>query len=239
MPLFWSVERERDTVLAICPEPLRAPDVTRPAWMEQCAAAIRDELRLLPVAEGTLLAATMTGEPGGAELESALLSHRGIPQAHVHDGVRFALLPPAERGVVLRYRREPIAAAAPDPAGALLATLLVPVTPAYALEAAQASWARLARRRRRCRARARTACALRRRGRARLRQRRVHRAAARERPRLAQRPRCEPRHPLGRRRLRARRRPAARGRAARHRRRSRRADDRRSRRLSATAPRRP
>jgi hypothetical protein len=79
MPLFWSVEREGDTVLAICPEPLRAPDVTRPAWMEQCAAAIRDELRLLPIAEGTLLAATMTGEPGGVALESALLSHRGIP----------------------------------------------------------------------------------------------------------------------------------------------------------------
>jgi hypothetical protein len=141
MPLFWSVEREGDTVLAICPEPLRAPDVTRPAWMEQCAAAIRDELRLLPIAEGTLLAATMTGEPGGVALESALLSHRGIPQAHVHDGVRFALLPAAERGVVLRYRREPIVPAGAGAAGAVIATLLVPVTPAYELAAATASWA--------------------------------------------------------------------------------------------------
>ena len=58
MPLFWSVERDRDAVVAICPEPLRAPGSTRPAWMTGCAEAIRDELRLLPAVPGTLLAAT-------------------------------------------------------------------------------------------------------------------------------------------------------------------------------------
>lgn len=140
MPLFWSVERDGDTVVAICPEPLRPPSETRPAWMEQCASAIRDELRLLASGEGTLLAATLTGEPGGVQVEHVLLSHRGIPQAHVHDGVRFGLLPAVERGVVLRYRRELIASVEPASAGAVVARLLVPVNPAYELESGTAHW---------------------------------------------------------------------------------------------------
>jgi hypothetical protein len=140
MPLFWSVERDGDSVVAICPEPLRRPSETRTAWMEQCASAIRDELRMLAIGEGTLLAATLNDEPGGVELEHVLLSHRGIPQAHVHDGVRFALLPAGERGVVLRYRREPIASAEPAAAGVVVARLLVPVNPAYELDSGTAHW---------------------------------------------------------------------------------------------------
>jgi hypothetical protein len=140
VPLFWSVERDGDSVVAICPEPLRAPSASRPGWMEHCAAAIRDELRLLAVEEGTLLAATLTSHPAGAVLESALLASRAVPQAHVHDGVRFRLEPAAERGVELRYRREPIAASEPTEASVVAATLLVPATPAYELEDATARW---------------------------------------------------------------------------------------------------
>jgi hypothetical protein len=138
MPLFWSVERDGDVVVAICPEPLRPPSPSRPAWMTQCAEAIRDELRLLAVVPGTLLAATQTGEEGGAAWEAALLSHRGIPQAHVTEGVRFALLPAAERGVELRYRRA--AVAEPAEAGEPLARLRVPLTPRYELQEGEARW---------------------------------------------------------------------------------------------------
>jgi hypothetical protein len=140
MPLFWSVERIGDAVVAICPEPLQAPDGERPGWMGSCAEAIRDELRLLPARPGTLLAATQTGDRGGVAWEISLLSHRGIPQAHVQEGLRFSLLPPAERGVELRYRRAPVAAADSEDAGATIARLRVPLTPRYELQAAEASW---------------------------------------------------------------------------------------------------
>jgi hypothetical protein len=140
MPLFWSVERDRDTVVAISPEPLRPLSETRPEWMEHCASAIREELRLLVIEDGTLLAATLAGDPGGLELERVLLSHSGIPQAHVHDGVRFGLAPAVERGVVLRYRREPIASAEAAATGVVAATLLVPVNSAYELESRTARW---------------------------------------------------------------------------------------------------
>src|SRR3954449_4994010 len=99
MPLFWSVERDGDTVVAICPEPLRAPGITRPPWMSSCAEAIRDELRLLPARPGTLLAATHTGDSGRTPWELSLLAHGGLPQAHVREGLRFVLLPAVERGV--------------------------------------------------------------------------------------------------------------------------------------------
>jgi hypothetical protein len=140
MQLFWSVERDRDTVLAICPEPLRRPDGSRPGWMEQCASAIREELRVLAVEQGTLLAATLTTAPAGVDMATALLSHRGIPQAHVQAGVRFALLPAAERGVELRYRRERVASAVPDDSGSLVARLQVPVSPSYELQPGAPSW---------------------------------------------------------------------------------------------------
>jgi hypothetical protein len=139
MPLFWSVERDGDAVVAICPEPLRAPGSTRPAWMTGCAEAIRDELRLLPAVPGTLLAATQTRVPGGGAWEACLLSHRGLPQAHVQSGLRLALLPPAERGVELRYRRAPIAAVGAD-AGAVVARLRVALTAHYELQAGELAW---------------------------------------------------------------------------------------------------
>jgi hypothetical protein len=137
MPLFWSVERDGDAVVAICPEPLRAPGSTRPAWMAGCAEAIRDELRLLPAVPGTLLAATQTRVPGGGAWEASLLSHRGLPQAHVQAGLRLALLPPAERGVELRYRRASIAAVG---AGAVIARLRVALTAHYELQAGELAW---------------------------------------------------------------------------------------------------
>jgi hypothetical protein len=140
MPLFWSVERDRDTVVAICPEPLRRPDESRPGWMEQCASAIREELRALSVEQGTLLAATLTAAPAGVDIATALLSHRGIPQAHVQAGVRFGLLPAAERGVELRYRRERVASAVREHSGLLAARLQVPVSPSYELQPGAASW---------------------------------------------------------------------------------------------------
>src|ERR1700712_5142557 len=136
MALFWSVERDGDAVVAICPEPLRAPGITRPAWMGTCAEAIREELRLLPAAPGTLLAATQTGGRDGAAWETSLLSHRGLPQAHVQEGLRFALLAPVERGVELRYRRAPVAVADAEP-GAVIARLRVPLTPRYELQASE------------------------------------------------------------------------------------------------------
>jgi hypothetical protein len=139
MPLFWSVERDGDAVVAICPEPLRAPGSTRPAWMGSCAEAIRDELRLLPAVPGTLLAATQTRAAGGGAWESSLLSHRGLPQAHVQAGLRLALLPRSERGVELRYRRAPIAAESAD-AGAVIGRLRVPLTAHYELQAGELAW---------------------------------------------------------------------------------------------------
>jgi hypothetical protein len=140
MPLFWSVERDRDAVVAICPEPLRAPGITRPAWMTHCAEAIREELRLLPAPAGTLLAATQTGDRGDVAWETSLLSHRGLPLAHVEEGLRFALLPAAERGVELRYRRAPVAAAEAAEPGAAIARLRVPLTPRYELEPGEPTW---------------------------------------------------------------------------------------------------
>lgn len=139
-PLFWSVERDRETVVAICPEPLRRPDESRPRWMEQCASAIREELRILAVEQGTLLAATLTSAPAGVDMATALLSHRGIPQAHVQAGVRFGLLPAAERGVELRYRRERVAPAVPGDTGLLVARLRVPVSPRYELVPGAPIW---------------------------------------------------------------------------------------------------
>jgi hypothetical protein len=90
MASFWSVERDGGSVVATCPEALRYPSDNRPEWMGQCAAALRDELRLVEIEAGTLLEATLIGSPPpGTDLENVLLYNVGVPAAHVHTGVRL------------------------------------------------------------------------------------------------------------------------------------------------------
>ena len=96
--------------------------------MARCTAALRDELRLLPVEQGTLLEATLIGvPPRGADLEDVLLYNVGVPAAQLHAGVRLRRMPARTAGVAQRYRRVPIVAAEPADAGALLARILVPI----------------------------------------------------------------------------------------------------------------
>jgi hypothetical protein len=128
MPLFWSVERDGDAVVATCPAPLEYASETRPGWMAHCAGAIRDELRLLPIPDGTVLEASVTGE---AALVAALLDNASIPQAHVHAGVRLGRIPAIAAGVVQRYRR---AAIADDGGEETIAAVHVPVSDGHELE---------------------------------------------------------------------------------------------------------
>ena len=135
---YWSVERDGDTVLATCPEPLRSSSDTRPEWMTGCAAAIRDELRLLEIREGTLLEATLTGEPPpGVGLENALLYNVGVPQAQLLAGVRVRVIASGDGGFVQRYRRAPIVAGEP---GERLAAVVVPLPDGYEFERALDVW---------------------------------------------------------------------------------------------------
>jgi hypothetical protein len=141
MPLFWSVERDGDDVVANCPEPLRYASENRPEWMAHCASAIREELRALPIEDGTLLEATLTGEPPpGADLENILLYNVGIPEAHVHAGVRLRRLPAGTGGVAQRYRRVSIVAVEDEGGDAVLAAFTVPVDDGQELESARAVW---------------------------------------------------------------------------------------------------
>jgi hypothetical protein len=142
LPSFWSVERDLDAVVATCPEPLRYASDNRPEWMGRCAAALRDELRLLRVEEQTLLEATLFGvPPPGADLENVLLYNVGVPAAQVHAGVRLRRLPPGRAGeVVQRYRRVPVAVAESEDAGAVLATVIVPITDGREFETARETW---------------------------------------------------------------------------------------------------
>src|SRR4051794_24104224 len=106
MAAFWSVERDDGLVVATCPEAIRYQSENRPQWMGHCAAAIRDELRLVEIEAGTLLEATLFGSPPPDEsLEDALLAGVGVPAMHVQAGVRLRRLPPPTDGVVQRYRR--------------------------------------------------------------------------------------------------------------------------------------
>jgi hypothetical protein len=57
----------------------------------------------------------------------------------VQAGLRLALLPPAERGVELRYRRAAVAAVGAG-AGAVVARLRVALTAHYELEAGEVTW---------------------------------------------------------------------------------------------------
>ena len=54
-------------------------------------------------------------------------------------GLRFALLPPAERGVELRYRRAAVAAVGAG-AGAVVARLRVPLTAPTSWRRARSTW---------------------------------------------------------------------------------------------------
>ena len=140
MASFWSIERDGGTVVATCPEPLRDPTDSRPEWMTHCAAAIRDELRLVEIEDGTLLEATLVGVPAGADLENVLLHNVGVPDAHVHTGVRLRRLPPSGGGVVQRYERVAVAAADSDAGAAPLAAVRVAVTDGLELETARHVW---------------------------------------------------------------------------------------------------
>ena len=134
MPLFWSVERDGDAVVATCPAPLAVAGETRPGWMAHCASAIRDELRLLPIPAGTLLEASVTGD---APLVAALLDNASIPQAHVHAGVRLGRAPAIAAGAVQRYRRAPVAG---DRGEEMIAVVRVAVSDGHELESAHDVW---------------------------------------------------------------------------------------------------
>jgi hypothetical protein len=139
LPRFWSVERDDDAVVATCPEPLRSGGEDRPVWMADCAAAIREELRSLVIGAGTMLEATLTGEPPpGAGLAGILLANVGIPESQVQDGVRLRRLPPGTAGIVQRYRRVPLIASEDGDEWESLASVTVPVSDGHELETAQA-----------------------------------------------------------------------------------------------------
>ena len=125
---------------ASLPEPLRFPSGPLPEWMGRCATAIRDALRELPIADGTVLEATLAGAPpGDADLGDALLYNVRIPEAQVRDGVRLRRAAAAGPGVNQSYRRVPLAAADDDDK-AVLATLQVPLEGVYELDTARLVW---------------------------------------------------------------------------------------------------
>ena len=141
MPSFWSVERDGDAIVATCPEALRYLSDDRADWMARCAAALRDELRLLKIAPGTLLEATLIGDPSrGADLENVLLDNVGVPAAQLHAGVRLRRMPAGGAGVVQRYRRVPVVEDVGDDPAAVLAQVRVPITDGSELETARHAW---------------------------------------------------------------------------------------------------
>jgi hypothetical protein len=138
---YWSVERDGGTVVATCPEALRYPSDNRPEWMGHCATALRDELRLVEIEAGTLLEATLIGAPPpGAGMENVLLQYVGVPDAHVHAGVRLCQLPQSGDSAVQRYERVPVAAVESEESGALLAAVRVPVIDGLEVETARHVW---------------------------------------------------------------------------------------------------
>jgi hypothetical protein len=137
----WSVGLDGGVVTASLPEPLRFPSGPLPEWMGRCATAIRDALRELPIADGTVLEATLAGAPpGDADLGDALLYNVRIPEAHVRGGVRLRRAAAAGPGVIQSYRRVPLAAAADDDDKAVLATLQVPLKGVFELDTARLVW---------------------------------------------------------------------------------------------------
>jgi hypothetical protein len=142
----WSVGLDDGVVTALLPEPLRFPSGPLPEWMGRCATAIRDALRELPIADGTVLEATLAGvPPESADLGDALLYNVRIPEAQVSSGVRLRRAWPSELGgVVQTYRRSPIAVpvVADDEAEEVpaLATVQVPLKGVYELDTPRLVW---------------------------------------------------------------------------------------------------
>jgi hypothetical protein len=137
----WSVGRDGGVVTAECPEPLLSPSGPMPEWMSRCASALRDTLRELPIAEGTVLEATLAGVPPGAsDLGDALLANVGVPESQVVAGVRLRHAPARGPGVVQAYRRVPVALPPADEEEIVLAALRVPIAGVYELDSARQVW---------------------------------------------------------------------------------------------------
>jgi hypothetical protein len=141
--LTWSVGLDAGVVTASLPEPLRFPSGPLPEWMGRCATAIRDSLRELPMADGTVLEATLAGAPpDGADLGDALLYNVRIPEAQVHAGVRLRRAPAEGAAVIQTYRRTPVAVAvsAEEDEPVVLAAVQVPLKGVYELDSARLVW---------------------------------------------------------------------------------------------------
>jgi len=141
----WSVGRDDGVVTALLPEPLRFPSGPLPEWMGRCAAAIRDALRELPITEGSLLEATLSGvSPEDADLGEALLSNVRVPEAQVHAGVRMRRATSPGPGVIQTYRRVPLEGAACSDADeeteSILASLRIPLQGVYELDTERLVW---------------------------------------------------------------------------------------------------
>ena len=138
----WSVGRDGGVVTAELPEPLLSPRGPMPEWMSRCASALRDTLRELPIADGTVLEATLAGvPPGESDLGDALLSNVGVPESQVLAGVRLRHAPARGPGVVQTYRRVPMAIAADEgDEPTVLAALEVPIAGVYELDSARHVW---------------------------------------------------------------------------------------------------
>ena len=138
----WSVGLDDGVVTALLPEPLRFPSGPLPEWMGRCATAIRDALRELPIADGTVLEATLAGvPPEAADLGDALLYNVRIPEAHVSSGVRLRRARAAGPAVIQTYRRVPSAVPAnADEEQPALAAVQVPLKGVYELDTARLVW---------------------------------------------------------------------------------------------------
>jgi hypothetical protein len=141
----WSVGLDDGVVTALLPEPLRFPSGPLPEWMGRCATAIRDALRELPIADGTVLEATLAGvPPEGADLGDALLYNVRIPEAQVYSGVRLRRAPAEGPAVIQTYRRAPIAVPVDEDGETEeeppLATVQVPLKGVFELDTARLVW---------------------------------------------------------------------------------------------------
>jgi hypothetical protein len=108
-----------------------------PEWMSRAAGAIRDALRALPIAEGTVLEAALAGT---GDLGEELLANVGIPESQVHAGVRLRRMPARPGVVVQTYRRAPAAATADDADADVLAAVEVPIAGVFELDTARRVW---------------------------------------------------------------------------------------------------
>ena len=100
----WHVSVDEGVSRLEGPRPISYPP--RPPWMDDCSAALRQELRELRLAPGSVLEAELHGSlPPGADLENVLLYNVPVPSSLLRNGVRLAVREVAPgRGVVQRYR---------------------------------------------------------------------------------------------------------------------------------------